>query len=57
MPTLLIVADWPSAPAPRDAAAEAAVEELLDLVRGIRNARAEAGIEPAAWLPVDAFAA
>ena len=51
-PELLIVADWPSAP-PVDAAAEAAVEELLSLVRGLRNARSEAGIDPGTWLPVD----
>ncbi|MFN8621582.1 MAG: valine--tRNA ligase [Chloroflexota bacterium] len=51
-PELLIVADWPSAP-PVDAAAEAAVEELLGLVRGLRNARSEARIDPGTWLAVD----
>jgi valyl-tRNA synthetase len=51
-PELLVVADWPVAP-PADAAAEAAVEELLALVRGLRNARSEAGIDPGTWLPVD----
>jgi valyl-tRNA synthetase len=49
-PSLVIVARWPMA-ATRDLAAEAAVEEVLDLIRAIRNARAEAGIEPGAWLP------
>ena len=38
-----------------DAAAEAEVAALIDLVRAVRNARAEARIEPAAWLPVDVF--
>ena len=51
-PALLIVADWP-APGAADAAAEAQVGALLDLVRIIRNARSEAKLEPAAWLQVD----
>jgi valyl-tRNA synthetase len=51
-PGLLIVARWP-APGARDLDAEATVEALLDLVRAIRNARAESRIEPARWLPVD----
>ena len=51
-PELLIVADWPAAGA-RDAAIEADLEAIIELVRAIRNARAEAGIEAAAWLPVD----
>ena len=55
-PGLLIVADWPIAGAEAvDAAAEAEVAALIDLVRAVRNARAEARIEPAAWLPVDVF--
>ena len=51
-PELLITARWPGVQA-RDEAVETAVESLLDLIRGIRNARAEAKLEPAAWLPVD----
>ena len=55
-PALLIVADWPIASAETaDAAAETEVAALIDLVRAIRNARAEARIEPAAWLPVDVY--
>jgi valyl-tRNA synthetase len=55
-PALLIVADWPVAAAEAaDVAAEAEVASLLELVRAIRNARAEARVEPAAWLPVDVF--
>jgi valyl-tRNA synthetase len=51
-PEMLIVADWP--PAGRvDPAADAETGGLLDLVRAIRNARAEAGVEPGAWLAVD----
>ena len=30
---------------------------MIELVRGVRNARSEARIEPAAWLPVDVLAA
>jgi valyl-tRNA synthetase len=55
-PRLLIVADWPTAGAEAaDVAAEAKVAALLDLVRAVRNARSEARIEPAAWLPVDVY--
>jgi valyl-tRNA synthetase len=51
-PELLIVADWPSAGV-RDLAAEADVDAIVDLVRAVRNARAEAGIVAASWLPVE----
>jgi valyl-tRNA synthetase len=55
-PRLLIVADWPTARAEAaDVAAEAEVAAVLDLVRAVRNARSEARIEPAAWLPVDVY--
>jgi valyl-tRNA synthetase len=54
-PELLIVADWPGpeVASRRDEAAEAEVGVVIELVRGIRNARSEARLEPAAWLPVD----
>jgi valyl-tRNA synthetase len=51
-PELLIVARWPGA-GPRDEAIEAEVEAVLELIRGIRNARSEARLEPGAWLPVE----
>ncbi|HEV8698392.1 MAG TPA: valine--tRNA ligase, partial [Candidatus Limnocylindrales bacterium] len=51
-PELLIVARWP-APAARDVAIESEVEAVLELIRGLRNARAEAGIEPAALMPTE----
>jgi valyl-tRNA synthetase len=55
-PGLLIVADWPQADAHADdEQAELRVAALLDLVRAVRNARAEARVEPAAWLPVDVY--
>jgi valyl-tRNA synthetase len=50
-PELLIVARWPGA-GERDAVAEAEVDALIELVRGLRNARAEAHVEPASWLPI-----
>jgi valyl-tRNA synthetase len=47
---LLITASWPLQ-GPRDEPLDAEVAEILDLVRAIRNARAEAGVDAAAWLP------
>ncbi len=47
---LLITARWP-APGERDEAVDSTVAEVLDLVRAIRNARTEAGVDAAAWLP------
>ena len=50
-PDLLIVANWPVA-GERDPAIEAELDAVIELVGGIRNARGEAGIPAAAWLPV-----
>ena len=47
---LLITARWPD-PGTRDEALESDIAEVLDLIRAIRNARAEAGVDAAAWLP------
>ena len=47
-PAMLIVARWPGA-GERDLAAEHEVGALLELIRGIRNARSEARLEPSAW--------
>jgi valyl-tRNA synthetase len=54
-PDLLIVARWPAAVA-RDVRLEESLGALIELVRGIRNARSEANLEPASWLPVDVIA-
>jgi valyl-tRNA synthetase len=51
-PELLIVAAWPAAGV-GDATVDAEVAAIGELVRAIRNARAEAGIQAVAWLPVD----
>jgi valyl-tRNA synthetase len=53
-PELLIVAAWPGA-GERDLAAEAQVGALVELVRAVRNARADARLEPGAWLPLDVY--
>ncbi len=45
----LIIADWPR-PILNDAQAAADVELLRDLIRRIRNARAEQGVEPARYI-------
>ncbi len=46
----LIIAPWPQ-PGPTDPEAEAQMELLMELVRGIRNARAEYNVEPARRIP------
>jgi valyl-tRNA synthetase len=53
-PEQLIVARWPGV-GERDEVVEAEVGALVELVRGIRNARADAHVEPAAWLPLDVY--
>ncbi len=45
----VMVASWP-APSGRDEQAEADFGAIMDVVRGVRNARAEQGIEPARWI-------
>jgi len=53
-PELLIVARWPAVtPGARDEAAERDVTAVIELVRAVRNARAEAGIPAGAWLAAD----
>jgi valyl-tRNA synthetase len=53
---LLIVAAWPAAAAAGslvDPAQAEAVDDLLALITQTRNARADAGIEPSAWLEAE----
>jgi valyl-tRNA synthetase len=55
-PDLLIVAEWPTherEAALGDPVAGSAVEALIDLIRAVRNARAEAGIAAAVLLEAD----
>ena len=51
----IMVAPWPIAAAV-DAAAEEQFGVLMELVRGIRNARSEAGVEPGRWISADVWA-
>jgi valyl-tRNA synthetase len=51
-PGLLVVARWPKQ-GTRDEALESTIADVLDLIRGIRNARKEAGIDPSAWTSLD----
>ena len=54
-PELLIVARWPAAAAHaplHDAALEADVDQVLELIRAVRNARAAAGVPASARLPL-----
>jgi len=53
-PELLIVARWPVAGG-RDTTAEEELGALIELVHAIRNARSEARIEAATWLPVEVY--
>ena len=50
-PPLLIASAWPAV-GTRDAAAEAEMSVLTELIRGVRNLRTESGSAAAAWLPL-----
>jgi valyl-tRNA synthetase len=50
----IMVAPWPEASA-RDEDAEQAFGALIELVRSIRNARAESGVEPGKWIEADVY--
>jgi valyl-tRNA synthetase len=49
-PDALIVAPWPERPGQIDEGAEADFGLLMDLIRGVRNARAETGVSPGRWI-------
>jgi valyl-tRNA synthetase len=51
----VMIASWPEAER-RDREAEAEFGALIETIRAIRNARTEAGIEPARWIAADVFA-
>jgi valyl-tRNA synthetase len=50
----VMIASWPEA-GPRDEAAETDFGALIEIVRAIRNARTEAGIEPGRWIAAEIF--
>jgi valyl-tRNA synthetase len=57
-PELLIVAPWPQVETTSVPAGDgAALEPVFELVREIRNARSEAGVEAGAWLDVSVWLA
>jgi valyl-tRNA synthetase len=50
----VMIAAWPEA-GPRDGAAETDFGALIEIVRAIRNARTEAGVEPGRWIAAEIF--
>jgi valyl-tRNA synthetase len=50
----IMIAPWPEA-GERDPGAEESFAAMIELVRGIRNARAEAGVEPAKWIGAQVY--
>ncbi|HZK66623.1 MAG TPA: class I tRNA ligase family protein, partial [Chloroflexota bacterium] len=50
IPASIMLAPWVK-PGERDLAAEAQTERVMDVVRGIRNTRAEYGVDPARFVP------
>jgi valyl-tRNA synthetase len=50
----VMIAAWPEA-GPRDDAAERHFGALIEIVRAIRNARTEAGVEPGRWIAAEIF--
>jgi valyl-tRNA synthetase len=51
----VMISPWPEAGA-RDLSAETDFGALIDIVRAIRNARTEAGVEPGRWIAAEIFA-
>jgi len=49
-----MIAAWPEA-GPRDQTAETDFGALIEIVRAIRNARTEAGVEPGRWIAAEIF--
>jgi valyl-tRNA synthetase len=50
----VMIATWPEA-GPRDETAEHDFGALIEIVRAIRNARTEAGVEPGRWIAAEIF--
>src|SRR5205814_5520337 len=47
----VIVAPWPAASGQTDADAERRMASVMELVRGVRNVRAEYRVDPGRWVP------
>jgi len=52
----IVIAPWPTASEARDTEAETRMEALMELVRGVRNARAEYKVDPGRWVPATLIA-
>jgi valyl-tRNA synthetase len=50
----VMIASWPEV-GPRNEAAETEFGALIEIVRAIRNARTEAGVEPGRWIAAEIF--
>ncbi|MGI8643686.1 MAG: valine--tRNA ligase [Thermomicrobiales bacterium] len=50
----VMVASWPT-PGKRDVTAETSFGALIELVRAVRNARAESGVEPGRWIAANVY--
>ncbi|MGE5618416.1 MAG: valine--tRNA ligase [Sphingomonadaceae bacterium] len=51
VPASIVIAPWPTA-GERDQEAEGRMERVMEIIRGIRNTRAENGVDPAKFVPV-----
>jgi valyl-tRNA synthetase len=51
LPPSIMIAPWPSGAGPRDEEAEARMDSVFELVRGVRNARAEYKVDAGRWVP------
>ena len=51
IPASIMISPWPAA-GERDLEAEGRMERVMEIVRGIRNIRAENGVDPAKFVPV-----
>jgi valyl-tRNA synthetase len=47
----IVVSPWPVASGVRDGEAEARLDAVMEIVRGVRNVRAEYKVEPGRWVP------
>ena len=47
----IVVAPWPASSGQSDAEAERRMEAVFELVRGVRNVRAEYRVDPGRWVP------
>jgi valyl-tRNA synthetase len=51
LPPSIMLAPWPVATDDRDAQAESRMAEVIEIVSGVRNVRAEYRVDPGRWVP------